>query len=54
LGRSLVAEGGVSGAGDDQLSDEGGQRLGKDDGFAAEPEPYFPLVENVNPSPTTL
>jgi len=54
LGRSLVAEGGVSGAGCDQLSDEGGQRLGKDDGFAAEPEPYFSLVENVNPSPTTL
>ena len=54
LGRSLVPEGGVSGAGDDQLPDEGGQRLGKDDGFAAEPEPYFPLVENVNPSPTTL
>ena len=44
MGRSLVAEGGVSGAGDDQLPDEGGQRLGKDDGFAAEPEKYFLLV----------
>jgi hypothetical protein len=36
LGRSLIAEGGVSGAGDDQLPDQRGQRLGKDDGFAAD------------------
>lgn len=37
----MVAEGGVAAAGGDELSDEGVDRRGEDDGLAAEPEAYL-------------